>query len=624
MKLIECVPNFSEGRDEKVLAAIRDAISSVEGVRFLDLDKGADTNRTVMTFVGAPEQVLESAFRGIAKASELIDMSKHRGAHPRMGACDVCPFIPVRGSSMQECVELARRLAKRVGQELGIPVYLYEYAASCDSRKNLAYLRHGEYEGLQERFEAGTLLPDFGSKTFNEQVKRSGATVIGARDFLIAYNINLNTLDKRKANDLAFRLREKGRSARSGNTSPDYFRGDIRRYSIKNKEFPCALCNAIYESHEELQSHSLSVHNHDWLDFMQKQWELRPEDLEGQALKEPGLFTHCKAIGWVVESLGCAQVSINLTNFRTSPPHLVLEACRELATKAGLVVTGSEIVGLIPFDALYEAGLYYLARQRSPRGVPVRDVLDLAVKSMGLDDLSPFVLEQKVLGLPSEEGKLAQSSLEEYSAECSRASVAPGGGSVSALVASLGAALFSMVCNLNVGRKNKPEEWAHYDELGLKFQGLRQRLMLLVDEDANAFNGVIAARRLPNNNAEERAARNDAIQEAYKAAIQTPLNCAKLASECLELGHNALEAHKLDEMVSDLGVAAQLARAAFAGGMYNVLVNLKSIEDKIYVNETKQLLKELEQKVEKQARMIEHEIMLLLDGIYVVDELRGE
>ena len=448
LPLVECVPNFSEGRDQAKIKAITDAIEAAGGVRLLNVEPGFDTNRTVVTFVGSPEAVENAAFAGIARAAQLIDMSKHTGAHPRMGATDVCPFVPVEGVTMADCATIARRLGERVGRDLGIPVYLYEAAATRPERRSLSDVRKGEYEGLAKKLADAAWAPDFGPATLNVG---AGATVIGAREFLVAYNVNLNSTDKNHAADLAFALREKGRVARSGNTAPYYVRG--KKLSYREGAFPCGSCALVAATYEEVRAHCEAEHGYD-LDALLRSNDLNPPFVVGKNVYRPGLFKACKAIGWYVEDYQRAQVSINLTDYKTTPPHAVLEASRALAAERGLVVTGSEIVGLVPYGALLESGRYYLAKQGRTLGQPRGDVLRVAVSSLGLTDVTSFDVDKKVLGLPViPPNALVQKTVVDFTDEVSRDSPAPGGGSVAALAGALGAALASMVANLTHGKE---------------------------------------------------------------------------------------------------------------------------------------------------------------------------
>ncbi|HEX7600380.1 MAG TPA: glutamate formimidoyltransferase, partial [Polyangiaceae bacterium] len=418
--LVECVPNFSEGRDRAKIKQITDAIESAPGVTLLNVEPGVDTHRTVVTFVGSPEAVEQAAFLGIARAAQLIDMSKHAGAHPRMGATDVCPFVPVEGVTMDECAAIARRLGERVGRELEIPVYLYEEAATRPERRSLSDIRRGEYEGLAKKLADPAWQPDFGPARFDP---RAGVTVIGARAFLIAYNVNLNSTDKGHAADLAFALREKGRVARSGNTAPYYSRG--RKLFYREGAFPCGSCELVAPSYEAVAAHCSEAHGYD-LGALLRDNGLSPPDVVGKQAYRPGLFKACKAIGWYVEDYRRAQVSINLTDYTVTSPHAVLDACRALAAERGLVVTGSEIVGVVPLQAMMEAGRHYLAKQGRTLGQPVSDVLRAAVSSLGLTDVAPFEIEKKVLGLPVVAASaLVRRTVLDFTDEVSRDSPAP-------------------------------------------------------------------------------------------------------------------------------------------------------------------------------------------------------
>ncbi len=393
-KIVECVPNFSEGRDMKIIEQIADVIKSVRGVELKNIDPGYATNRTVVTFIGSPDAVVEAAFWAIKKASEIIDMSKHHGEHPRFGAADVCPFVPVEGVTMEDCIELAKRLGKRVGDELRIPVYLYEYAATKPERRNLANVRKGEYEGLPEKLKDPNWQPDFGPAEFNP---KTGAIAIGAREFLIAYNVTLNTDNKKYATDIAFELREKGRSAREGNIEPFYFRGKLKKY--RENALPCGECSFVAKNVDELERHCQDEHNYSILALLE-QHNISPKSLIGKSVRKCGLYRHCKAIGWFVKEYGRAQISINLTNYKVTPPHIVLEKARELAAKRGIIVTGSEVVGLIPYQAMLMAGKYYLQKQQRSTGIPPQDIIQMAIYSMGLNDVQRFDPKEKIIGAP--------------------------------------------------------------------------------------------------------------------------------------------------------------------------------------------------------------------------------
>ncbi len=578
MKLVECVPNFSNGRDQAVIDAIAAEPAKIAGVRVLDVDPGADTNRTVLTFVGSPEAVVDAAFLVIKKAAELIDMRHQRGAHARHGATDVCPFVPVTGVTMQECAELARRLGARVGAELAIPVYLYEHAAVTPERRNLANVRKGEYEALPTKLVAPQWKPDFGPAEWNESVARSGVVTIGAREFLVAYNINLNTRDKRFATDIAYEIRQTGRAKRQGRIEPDYFRGERLRYRPDQGSMPCGLCDHLADSLGSLRTHFVDAHDTD-LDAWLAHYGQNPARLDGKIVKKPGQFEHCKAVGWVIEDYGCAQVTMNLTNHKVTPVHEVLEAVRELARARGLVVTGSEIVGLVPYDAMMDAAVFYQRRYGGSTGLPWRDMMDVAVRSMGLADVAPFDIEQKVLGIPETPVDcLMALSAREFVAEVSRESPAPGGGSVAALSGALGGALLAMVANLAIGKEGYMDSSDELNELATRLQGITHRLVRSVDTDTDAFNHVLEAMRLPRKTAAEKATRLEAIQSGYKKASQVPLDTARICLEALGL---AATIAKLGNpaSVTDAGVAALMACAGVEGAVYNVRINLPAIND---------------------------------------------
>ncbi len=581
-KLVECVPNFSEGRDKKVINAIVEAINSVDGVEVLDVDPGFDTNRTVVTLVGEPDAVVEGAFRGIKKASELIDMSKHHGEHPRMGATDVCPFVPVNNITVEECVELAHRLAKRVGEELKIPVYLYEYAATRPERKNLANIRKGEYEGLAEKLKDPEWKPDYGPAEFNP---KSGATVIGVREFLIAYNITLNTREKLYATDIALEIREKGRPKRVGNIKPFYTYGTMVKH--KEGEFYCGNCDFVAKTQDELFEHCEKEHNYD-LKAIYREHGIDPTNLVGKPSIKAGKFKFCKAIGWYVDEYERAQISINLTNYKVTPPHIVLEEVRKLAAERGLVVTGSEIVGLIPFEALYQAGVYYLKQQGKSAGVPLDDVLKTAVYSMGLNDVSEFNIKEKVLGYPSlDDRKLINMTVKGLVDEVSRATPAPGGGSVSALASALGAGLSSMVAGLTISKKKYLKVKDLMAEIGEEAQKIKEELVRGVDDDTDAFNEYFVALKMPKNTEEEKKVREDAMLEGLKKAISVPLKTAENSLKAIEVAIKVAENGNINS-VTDAGVGGEVAYAGLRGAVLNVLINLPGIKDKDFVNEMKE------------------------------------
>ncbi len=519
--LIECVPNFSEGRNRDVIDAITGEIRGVEGALLLDVDPGAATNRTVVTFLGPPEAVEEAAFRAIRKAAALIDMSKHTGEHARMGATDVCPFVPVQGATMEDCVALSRRLGQRVGEELGIPVYLYEHAATRPDRRSLADIRKGEYEALPKKLQDPEFAPDFGPAEF---LPRSGATVIGAREFLIAYNVNLNTRDKKLAKKVALEIREKGK-----------IRRDRSGAAVK--------------------------------------------DENGAAVWKPGRFKEVRGVGWYIEEFGRAQVSFNLTNYKVSSVHDVFDACCEEAGKLGLRVTGSELVGLIPLDAIVAAGEHYLTRHGGTTGVPVREKIHSAVLSLGLDELGPFDPDAKILELLYRgRPPLASMTLTSFADELSSDSVAPGGGSVAALCGALSAALSAMVATLTWSKKGMQSARPAMKRIGDRGQTLKDFFLQAVDRDTDAFNAVIAAMRLPRKSAAEIEARDAAIERANQRAAEVPLEVVERSLEALEI---ALEAatEGNPNSVSDVGVAGACALAAAEGAALNVRINLPTVGD---------------------------------------------
>lgn len=530
--IIECVPNFSEGRDPAVIQAITDAIAAVGGAELLDVDPGKATHRTVVTFVGSPEAVIEAAFQGIKQAAARIDMRKHKGEHPRMGATDVCPLIPVSGITLEETAEWARRLGERVGRELGIPVYLYEAAASRPERKNLATIRAGEYEGLAEKMKQADWQPDFGPAVFNPT---AGATVIGARDFLVAYNVNLNTTSERRANSVAFDVREKGRVLREGNP-------------VTGKVLT---------------------------------------DAQGEPLRSAGMCKGVKAIGWFIEEYGVAQVSMNITDIRQTALHEAYEACRKSAEARGLRVTGSELVGLVPLSVMLDAGRYYLGLQQRSLGVSEEELIKIAVKSMGLDELGPFDPQQKIIEYKlraSEKRRLVAMSLRQFANETAAESPAPGGGSISAYMGALGASLGAMVANISSHKRGWDDRWAYFSEWAERGQHIKDELLRLVDDDTTAFEQVMVAMRLPKESAAEKAVRKQAIQEATKSATLTPFRTLELVMEvfplCREMIVNGLAAS-----ASDAAVGALCARAAAHGAFLNVKINTGSIEDTDFVND---------------------------------------
>ncbi len=525
-KIIECVPNFSEGRDLNIIKQITAAMEAVDGVSLLDVDPGASTNRTVVTIVGSPEAVVEAAFRGIQKAAELIDMRRQKGAHPRMGATDVCPFIPVSDVSWEEAIECAKSLGKRVAEELNIPVYLYERAASAPERSNLSIIRAGEYEGFFEKIKQPAWKPDFGPAVFNE---KSGATVIGARDFLVAYNVNLNTKSTRRANSVAFDVRENGRFKTEDGTPTGK----------------------------------------------------KVLDEKGEPVRIAGMLKHVKAIGWYVEEYGIAQVSMNLTNIEETPLHVAFDACAASAAERGMRATGSEIVGMLPKKSLVEAGKYFLRKQKWSEGAAEEELIDLAIRSMGLSELKPFDPKEKVIEFRMAEaaGKsLVKMNLREFCNETLSDSPAPGGGSVAALMGALGASLGGMVANLSAGKRGWDEQLEFFSDWAVQGQQLKDELLFLVDEDTAAFNKVMAAFGLPKDSAEEKAARSKAIQSANQYAAEIPLNVMETASRSYDL-LAAMAEKGNPASISDVGVGLLATRACIEGAGMNVRINLSDLKD---------------------------------------------
>mgnify|MGYP001035702806 FL=1 len=605
-KIVECVPNFSEGKDLAKIKQITAVIEAVPGITLLNIDPGTDINRTVVTFVGSPEAVAEAAFQAIAKAAQVIDMTKHHGAHPRIGATDVVPFVPVEGVTLEDCAKIARQVGERVGRELEIPVYLYEEAATRPERRNLANIRKGEYEGLEEKLKDPAWIPDFGPVKFNA---RSGATVIGAREFLIAYNVTLNTRDKELAADIASELREKGRVARAKTSSPHHAKGKILHYA--ENSFPCGNCEFIGRTFAETNRHISEVHGYDLRELLLAN-DIDPNNVIGQRVYHAGKFKFCKAIGWYVDEYKRAQVSINLTNYRVTPPHLVLEEVRKLAAERGLVVTGSEVVGLIPFQALVEAGKFYLKRQGKSPHVPVPDILESAVYSMGLRDVQPFDIRKKVIGLPREfEKGLTKLSVKDFVDEVSRDTPAPGGGSIAALAGSLGAALASMVANITIGKPDSEGKGDLLLNVAEKAQKIKDQLILAVDEDTNAFNAYMEARGLPATTAEERAFRHHKMQEGLKVAASVPYRSALASYEAMQLAEQ-VAIHGSQNSITDAAVGLSVAFTGVRGGIWNVMVNLKDIADKAFVQEMqkecRQLLKKAEELLERGSRYTDNNL----------------
>jgi glutamate formiminotransferase/formiminotetrahydrofolate cyclodeaminase len=593
-KLIECVPNFSEGQRPEIIKQITDEIEKVEGAKLLDVDPGYDMNRTVVTFIGSPEAVKQAAFNSIKKAAELIDMSKHKGSHPRMGATDVCPFVPVTGVTTEECIELSKEVAKKVGEELGIPVYLYEKSASKPERENLAKIRQGEYEALEEKLKKPEWKPDFGPAKFNA---KAGATVIGVREFLIAYNINLNTREVNHATDIAFEIREKGRSARRVNNGNFYYKSDdILKYEKGN--YPCGDCDFNGKAFQETIDHCKEKHQYNLADILE-QHGIDPEKPDGQSVKKPGKFKFTKAIGWMVPKYDKAQISINLTNYKITSMHHVLEETRRLAMERGLVVTGSEIVGMVPYPALLETGKFYLKQQHRSIGVPIKDILNTAVQSLGLNDVSPFKIEERVLGLPKNlDTALVEMKLTDFIDEVSRESPAPGGGSIAALAGALGASLSSMVSNLTANKRGSQDVDEILNKAAEECQQIKEALVKAIDEDTNAFNAYMSARRLPNKTAEEKKLREEAMQAGLKQAVMVPLNTAKQSYRAIEIAE-AVAKNGNPNSITDVGVGAQSAYTGVLGGIYNVLINLKDIKDQKFVDEMRKNCAELKTNAQK-------------------------
>jgi glutamate formiminotransferase/formiminotetrahydrofolate cyclodeaminase len=573
--VVECVPNFSEGRDAGVLKEITNAIEAVSGVKLLDVDPGANTNRTVVTFVGPPGAVEEAAFRAVARAAQLIDMRKHHGEHPRMGATDVVPFVPVAGITMEECAEMARRVGRRIGEELGISVYLYEHAATRPERRNLSRVRSGEYEGMAEKLRDLEWRPDFGPSELNAA---AGVTAVGAREFLIAYNVDLNTTDRRYANELAYALRERGRWKRTGNTEPFYYKGEVVRFPADGT-YPCGPCDFVGDSFEALEAHYRETHGGE-LRARYEALEIDPEHPAGPVFVD-GMFQDVKAIGWVIDAYGRAQISMNLTNFRVSPPHAVLEAAREEARKRGIVVTGSELVGLIPYEAMREAALFYLRRMSKSTGVPVPDLVETAVQSMGLRDVAHFDAKEKVLAMPAVEGPLTLRPTYDFVDEVSRDTPAPGGGSVAALAGALAGALAAMVANLSVGKGQFDASYDTLCSVAERAQSAKDALVRAVDEDTRAFDQVLAGMRMPQDSEDEKAARTRAIQEGYRQATLVPLGTVESCLAAMKLCEE-MAALAPAEMISDVGTGALLGHAGLRAAAYNVRINLPSIADEAF------------------------------------------
>lgn len=523
-KIIECVPNFSEGKDQTILDQIATAIEQVDGVKLLNVDPGKGTNRTVFTFVGDEETIVEGAFQAIKKATELIDMRKHSGAHPRFGATDVCPFIPIANATMEDCIACAKKLGEKVGKELAIPVYLYEYAASAPHRKNLANVRAGEYEGIAQKITQPDWKPDFGPTQFNE---KSGNVAIGARDFLIAYNVNLNTTSTRRANAVAFDVREQGRK-------------------IKNEK--------------------------------------------GEEIVQPGTCKAVKGIGWFIPEYGVAQVSMNLTNIQQTPVHIAFDECVKSAFNRGMRVTGSELIGLIPLQSMLDAGRYFLTQQQRSTGVSEAELIQIAIKSMGLDELTPFNPQKRIIEYmltDSSHAPLVNMNLQKFADETASESPAPGGGSIAAYLGALGISLGTMVANLSSHKKGWDERWKEFSDYAETGQILKDNLLKLVDEDTHAFNKIMEAFSLPKSSAEEKTLRKAAIQSATKNAIEVPLKVMQLSLQSFNTIKVMAEIGNPNS-VSDAGVGALCARSAVYGAWLNVKINASGFDDKTYVNQVLQ------------------------------------
>ena len=554
-RIIECVPNFSEGRNKEVISQITAAIEAAADVKLLDVDPGEATNRTVVTFVGEPEAVVEAAFAGVKRAAELIDMRQHKGAHPRMGATDVLPLIPISGITLEQCAELARKLAERIATELAIPTYCYEAAAYCQERKNLAVCRQGEYEGLAERMNSVESAPDFGARPFDEAMARSGATAVGARDFLIAVNFNLNTTSTRRANAIAFDVREKGRPVREGNP----------------------IVGKIVK------------------------------DENGEPVMRPGTLKCTKGIGWFIEEYGIAQVSMNLTNIGVTPLHVAFDEVCRAAEARGVRVTGTEIVGLVPKKALIDAGKHFLRKQHRSVGISESEIIRIAVRSMGLDELKPFKAEEKVVEYMVSEpnaNKLVDMTCTAFAEETASESPAPGGGSISAYMGALGAALGTMVANLSSHKAGWDERWEEFSDYAERGQALMAELLHLVDEDTEAFNRIMAVFAMPKTTEEEKAARSAALQSATLYATQVPLKTMKAALRVFEIVKAMAEIGNPNS-VSDAGVGALAARSAVLGAQLNVKINAVGLKDRA----TADALTSEAQAIAEQAVALEKEVL---------------
>jgi glutamate formiminotransferase len=558
-QLIECVPNISEGRDIAKINAIANVVETVDGIKLLDIDPGNATNRTVITFVGEPKNVIEAAFKLIKKAAELIDMSKHAGEHPRFGATDVCPLVPISGISLEETAVYAHKLGERVGRELGIPGYFYEKAAKEAKRTNLANCRSGEYEGLKEKLSNPDWKPDFGPAEFNKNVKRTGVTAISARDFLIAYNVNLNTTSTRRANAIAFDIREAGRIKREGNPSTGK----------------------------------------------------KVLDANGEPVRIPGKLKAVKGIGWYIDEYGIAQISYNLTNISITSMHVAFDETVKSATERGLRVTGSELIGLIPLQAMLDAGDFFLRKQERSLGISEEEKIKIAVKSLGLDDLKPFNPQEKIIEylLESDTKKLVDFTVSGFAEETAGESMAPGGGSIAAYVGSLGVSLGTMVANLSAHKAGWDDKWEFYSDWAEKGQVYKNKLLFLVDEDTNAFNKIIDGFRMPKSNKEEIEARKKAIEDATKYATEIPFQVMEIACDSMEV-MQAMIKEGLQSSLSDAGVGALCARTAVVGAYFNVRINAKDIKDRDFAEAILARAKTVYEK----AIQIEKEVMDYIDS----------
>lgn len=559
-RLIECVPNISEGQNFEKIQAIAQVVESVNGVKLLDIDPGKATNRTVITFVGEPQNVIDAAFLLIKKAAELIDMSKHKGEHPRFGATDVCPLVPVSGITLEETAVFAHKLGERVGKELGIPGYFYEKAAKIEKRVNLAHCRSGEYEGLKDKFKDKEWIPDFGPAEFNDSVRKTGAIAISARDFLIAYNINLNTTSTRRANAIAFDIREAGR--------------------IKREGHPATGKKVL--------------------------------DAKGEPVRIPGLLKAVKGIGWFIEEYGIAQISYNLTNIRITSVHEAFDATCKAANERGLRVTGSELIGLIPLKAMLDAADYFLTKQQRSLGISEKEKIKIAVKSLGLDDLKPFHPEEKIIEYlldQNEKHELIELTAEELAEETASESIAPGGGSISAYVGALGVSLGTMVANLSAHKPGWDDRWGTFSDWAVKGQAYKNKLLFLVDEDTRSFNRIIAAIRLPKSTAEEKGMRLQAIENATKYATEIPFQVMEVANDSMEVMESMIS-NGLPSSLSDAAVGILCARTAVTGAYFNVRINARDIKDRQFADQ----IIEKADKIYQQALEREKAMMKIVDS----------